>query len=45
MWSAFNAFEFWKCARGKRDERYWREEFETRRARAMGIPLGWRKFR
>lgn len=44
MMLAFFAFEFWKCARGKRDERYWRETFEARRAKAMEVPVGWRKF-
>jgi hypothetical protein len=40
-----SALEFYKCARGQRDGAYWREIYVERRAKALGMPVSWRKFR
>lgn len=49
---AFYAFEFWKCAgiglptpaHNKKEKDFWWNDFVERRAKAMGIPVGFRKF-
>lgn len=52
MLRAIYAFEFWKCAgmglptpaHNKKEKDFWWNEFVERRAKAMGIPVGFRKF-
>jgi hypothetical protein len=48
MLRAMYALEFWKCANAglmkSRDVGYWWSEFVSRRSKAMGMPVGFRKF-